>query len=266
MDLEKDDLDEIEEKSAILPLATRGEPLSVRGFPVYSLPEGNRVCTFQQIPFNLFPSEAYHCQRTMRTLTAFVHMEQLTKEPLQNFSEILKRCLRGDTSAFREIVREFQEYVFSIALRVLCNEEDANDVVQESFIRVWNNLSRYDSAVKFSTWLYAIVTNLCYDRLRVRKRNRSRTLDDVDASLLASIATEHNPEQLYTNKEIAKMISLLTEELPPKQKLVFVLRDLEGLNVREVCGILNLSESSVKTNLVYARRYLRQHLEPFISE
>ena len=193
-------------------------------------------------------------------------MEQPTNVPIQNFSEILQRSLKGDVNAFRNIVEEYQKYVFSIALRTLCDEEDAKDVVQESFIRVWNNLSLYRPAVKFTTWLYTIVTRLCYDKLRSRKRNRTRRLEEIDTSLLASFAAEHDPEKLYSNKEIGEVMSILTEELPEKQKLVFVLRDLEGFSVREVSEILDVSESSVKTNLVYARRYLRQHLEPFVSE
>ncbi len=199
-------------------------------------------------------------------MTAFDPKEQPTNVPIQNLNEVLNHCLNGDTKAFRDVVVEYQKFVFSIALRTLCDEEDANDVVQESFIRVWNNLSLYRPAVKFTTWLYTIVTRLCYDKLRSRKRNRTRRLEEIDTSLLASFATEHNPEQLYSNKEIAEAMSILTKELPEKQKLVFVLRDLEGLSVREVSDILHISESSVKTNLVYARRHLRHQLEPFISE
>lgn len=193
-------------------------------------------------------------------------MEQPTNEPAQNLSENLERCLNGDMNAFRPIVEEHQQYVFSIALRMLSDEEEANDVVQDSFIRVWKNLSFYRPTMKFTTWLYTIVTRLCYDKLRARRRIRTRRLEEIDASLLASLASEHNPEQLYTNKELVQTMSILTEELPHQQKFVFVLRDLEGFSVREVSEMLNVSEGSVKTNLVYARRYLRQRLEPFISE
>ena len=161
-------------------------------------------------------------------------------------------------------MEEFQLYAYALAFRTLADEEDAKDVVQETFIRLWNNLRRYDPSVKFTTWLYSIVINLCYDSLRSRRARRAA--DTTDASLLASIATEDNPERTLDNAELGALIGTLTEELPPKQRMVFVLRDLQGLSIREVCDILHLSEGSVKTNLVYARKHLRGKLEPYISE
>lgn len=197
---------------------------------------------------------------------AFILTEQSTDLPVQHLAEILDRCIGGDLSAFRPLVEEYQGYAFAVAFRVLCDEEEAKDVVQESFVRVWKNLSHYNREVKFTTWMYSIVTNLCYDRLRSRKKRKTTVVDGVDPSLFASLTAEDNPERLYNNKELAGVITMLTEKLPPKQKIVFVLRDLQGLSVHEVSNILQLSEGSVKTNLVYARRYLREQLTPFISD
>ena len=199
-----------------------------------------------------------------KTADGFSTTEQSTDVPLQNFSEILDRCLGGETGAFRFVVEEYRSYVYALAFRVLTDEEDAKDVVQDTFIRLWNNLRRYDPDVKFTTWLYSIVINLCYDKLRSRRARR--TVDTTDASLLASFATEDNPGRMLDNAELATLIGTLTEELPPKQRMVFVLRDMQGLSIREVCDILHLSEGSVKTNLVYARKHLRGKLEPYISE
>ncbi len=158
-------------------------------------------------------------------------------------------------------MEEFQGYAFAVAFRVVCNEEDARDIVQESFIRVWNNFGRYDTAIKFTTWLYSIVTNLCLDALRARKRRPIPSTDDESISFLATTADCDDPEQSFSNKEMASTIGKLTDDLPPTQKIVFVLRDLQELSVKEVCEILGLSEGSVKTNLVYARRHIRQRLE-----
>jgi RNA polymerase sigma-70 factor, ECF subfamily len=179
-------------------------------------------------------------------------------------NEIIDRCNHGDLSAYRAIVEEYQGYAYAVAFRVICDEEDAKDIVQETFIRVWNNLNRYDPKVKFTTWLYTIVTNLCYDKLRSRKRKQTVLMNEADISMIASTEINENPEKLLTNNELAPIIETLTEELPPKQKMIFVLRDLQGLHIQEVCEILHLSKSSVKTNLVYARKYLRQKLEPFL--
>ena len=193
-------------------------------------------------------------------------MERSTSLQTQNVVETLERCCRGDISAFRSLVEEFQGYAFTLAFRVLCDEEEARDVVQETFLRVWSNLSRYDPAVKFTTWMYSIVTHLCYDSLRSKKRRGAAILDDLDPSLLSSLSVGDNPERLYSNKELAGLIAALTEKLPPKQKIVFVLRDLQELSVHEVSDILHISQSSVKTNLVYARKFLREQLTPFIAD
>jgi RNA polymerase sigma-70 factor, ECF subfamily len=181
---------------------------------------------------------------------------------MQNAHDILNRCKNGDTSAFRMLMEEYQGYAFALAFRIVCNEEDAKDIVQEAFIRVWKNIGRYDPAVKFTTWLYSIVTNLCFDAMRARKRMPAAAskagLEDV---VLASTALDDDPEKLFATHELASVIAALTETLPPTQRIVFVLRDLQQLSVREVCDILGLSEGSVKTNLVYARRCIRQRLE-----
>jgi RNA polymerase sigma-70 factor, ECF subfamily len=171
------------------------------------------------------------------------------------------RCTSGDTAAFRMLMEEYQGYAYAIAFRSVCDEEDARDIVQESFIRVWKNLARYDRAVKFTTWLYAIVTNLCVDRLRARKRTPALFPEGSEIRELASDAPDDDPQRVVETKEFASMVDALTNELPQKQRIVFVLRDLQELSIHEVCEILGLSESSVKTNLVYARRHIRQRLE-----
>jgi RNA polymerase sigma-70 factor (ECF subfamily) len=163
-------------------------------------------------------------------------------------------------------MEEYQSYAFAVAFRFLCDEEDAKDVVQESFIRVWKNFHRYNNAIKFTTWLYTIVTNRCYDKLRSRRTRNTTSIDDAGPSLLASLVSDQNPEREYTNAELGRLIETLTEKLPPKQKMIFELRDLQGLSIDEVCGILQISEASVKTNLVYARRHLREILKPYLSE
>lgn len=163
-------------------------------------------------------------------------------------------------------MEEYQSYAFAVAFRFLSDEEDAKDVVQDSFISVWKNFPRYNTAIKFTTWLYSIVTNRCYDKLRSGRTRNTTSIDDAGPSLLASLVSDQNPEREYFNAEIAQLVETLTEQLPSKQKMIFVLRDLQGLSIAEVCGVLQISEASVKTNLVYARRHLRERLKPYLSE
>jgi RNA polymerase sigma-70 factor (ECF subfamily) len=144
----------------------------------------------------------------------------------QILQEIIDQCNHGDLSAFWTVVEEYQGYAYAVAFRFICDEEDAKDIVQESFIRVWNNLNRYNSKVKFTTWFYTIVTNLCYDKLKSRKRKQTVLMNEVDISMIASTEINENPEKLLTNKELVSIIETLTEELPPKQKMIFVSRSV----------------------------------------
>jgi RNA polymerase sigma-70 factor, ECF subfamily len=158
-------------------------------------------------------------------------------------------------------MEEYQGYAFAVAFRIVCNEEDAKDIVQDAFIRVWTNFGSYNTANKFTTWLYSIVTNLCLDKLRARKRRHSSSIEEETIQYLASTADTEDPEKIYSNNELSSIIGALTEDLPPKQRIIFVLRDLQDLSVKEVCEILGLSEGSVKTNLVYARAHIRRQLD-----
>lgn len=174
---------------------------------------------------------------------------------------IISLCIGGDKTAFRKLVELYQSYAFALALRLLCNEEDAKDVVQECFIRVWNHLSKFNPNNKFTTWLYRIVTNLCYDRLKMKKRRRKVISTGLDDEYPVESPTHHNVEYEYSNKELTKMIETLAEELKPKQRMVFILRDLQDLSMGEVSKIMGLSVSSVKSNLYHARQNIRKRLE-----
>ncbi len=174
--------------------------------------------------------------------------------------DLIGLCIEGNRNAFEELVRRNQSYAFSLAFRVLTDEDEAKDVVQESFIRIWRHLKNYNKTIKFSTWLYKIVINLCYDRLRVKKRNKMRIDDsytDID-----SLYTDDSQdlEESISNKNLAEWIKYFSGSLSPKQKIVFVLRDLENLSIKEVSFMTNISISSVKTNLIHARKKIKEKL------
>jgi RNA polymerase sigma-70 factor (ECF subfamily) len=177
-----------------------------------------------------------------------------------HIAEIIGRCLRNERDAFRQLVEEHQRYVFSLAFRMLRDDEDARDVVQETFIRVWKNLHTFDVEAKFTTWLYTITVNLAYDLLKskTRKRRWFRT-PGSDESQEPAGATED--EMKIVNRDLAAKIRELAGSLPPKQQLVFVLRDLQDLTVDEVAHILSMSTGTVKTNLCYARKFIRAHMQ-----
>ncbi len=174
--------------------------------------------------------------------------------------DVLPASQKGDTSAFRTLVETYQGYAFSLAVRFLGNDEDAYDIVQETFIRVWKHLPSFDFRCKFTTWMYRIVINLCLDRSKTRDR-QNRLLDpaflgDVPMNLTTPIDLEDES----IKKELATIIAVLAGELPPRQQSVFILRDLQDQGVAEVSQILGISKSSVKTNLSHARRNIREKL------
>jgi RNA polymerase sigma-70 factor (ECF subfamily) len=175
--------------------------------------------------------------------------------------ETISRSRDGDAGAFARIVHEHQSYAYALAVRLLCNEHEAEDVVQESFVRVWINLPRYDVGVAFTTWLYTIVTNLCLDRMRSRKRIRrffsSATISDYD---IHGLSGPDSFESL-SNRDLVEIVHILTGRLTLTQRLVFTLRDLQQLSIHETAAVTGLSPASVKTHLSAARRRLRDLLQ-----
>lgn len=171
--------------------------------------------------------------------------------------DLTGKCVEGDVHAFETIVRQYQSFTFALAMRLLADEDEASDVVQESFVRVWKHINQYDPRKKFTTWLYTIVTNLSLDRLRAIKRNRRLFFPRDDNRDTEGVQVSDDVVEILSNQELAAMIKSLTAELPVKQRLVFALRDLQDLSVEEVAEIADMSIGSVKTNLHYARRRIR---------
>ncbi len=181
---------------------------------------------------------------------------------------IISRCQAGDKEAFRPLVERCQGMVFSVALKMLADEEEAKDVVQETFLRVWMNIGTYnpryhsecggsDTSKRFTTWLYAIASRLCLDRLK----NRARIIAlPEDESVLRRYASADGQRELE-NREWVAIVRLLAEGLSPKQRLVFTLSQLEGLSSEEVEEATGFTAKQVKSNLYVARQTIRERLK-----
>lgn len=169
---------------------------------------------------------------------------------------ILKKCRDGDKASFRWVVQTYQRMVFSLALKMLADEEEAKDVVQDTFIRVWQNLEGYDFQRPFATWLYTIATRLCLDRLR---RMHIKPMPQ-DETVLRRFADEADTERTLENSEWTSIVRLLAAELSEKQRLVFTLCQLEGLSMAEVERISGIDVGKVKSNLHAARQKIRKRL------
>lgn len=167
--------------------------------------------------------------------------------------EVIEKCRNGSLHDFRRLVELISPFAFSVAFRILADEEQAKDIVQETMITLWKTIKKINSPGSFMTWLYRIVVNKCYDQLRRRKRNPEFTADEKTWVLISNKITE-NPSSGIEERETAQIINLLTDRLSPKQKAVFVLTDLEEMSNEEVSLITGMSRINVKANLHYARK------------
>lgn len=180
---------------------------------------------------------------------------------------LVKRTLRGDTYAFDELVKTYQNKVYMLAYRYMGNEDDANDMAQESFIKAFRSLRSFKGDASFGTWIYRITTNVCLDELRRRKRKivplsldePLATLDGdefereiADTSLAADV--------VYERKEFTQNIQLLLDEMRPEHKAVIVLRDVMDLSYEEIAIVLDCSIGTVKSRISRARIILQKKL------
>jgi RNA polymerase sigma-70 factor (ECF subfamily) len=169
----------------------------------------------------------------------------------------LQQFLMGCPLAFEAIVDIYGKRIFALSFKLLRDEEDARDAAQETFIKIWNKRHTFHQTMKFSTWIYAIASHECYDRLRKQKvRNRS-----VHEEVCLKIPSHEDQENDFINKELAQLINAYTCNLTAKQRLVFTLRDIEGLEITEIVTITGLTPAKIKSNLYLARQTVRQMLE-----
>jgi RNA polymerase sigma-70 factor, ECF subfamily len=176
----------------------------------------------------------------------------------ENLQETVKCIRNGDQAAFRKLVTIYQQPAYRLSFRILGNEEEARDAVQESFIRIWRKIGSYDPSREFIPWMYRIFVNTSTDRLRTIHRHTMIPFEQMAHNLEA--IQQDDPANSADNRELANLIKGLAEMLPEKQKLVFILRDIEGMTSEEVESITELNETSVKSNLYYARKSVRERL------
>ncbi len=171
--------------------------------------------------------------------------------------ETIERARNGDMVAFRSIVELHHDYFFGTAFRFLRNRDRAADVVQEAWIRIWKHLPSYRPEIKFTTWSYRIVIHLCLDTVRSdgRRRNVSAPLDLPEAANAASGGDD--PDRSLDLRDLCDRILEASRTLPPKEQLVFQLRDVEDLSIEEIAGIMEISEGAVRANLCHARKRIR---------
>lgn len=178
---------------------------------------------------------------------------------MRDEGELIRAAVDGDTEAVSELVRRKREQVVRIAYQVTGDWEDAVDVSQGVFVRLWKGLGRYDPSRRFDTWLYRITVNAAIDLVRSRERGL-QPLPDEPQELPASPGRA-SAESALDLAELRRAFARLSARLAPKQRAAFVLREIEGLETAEVARIMNVAESTVRNHLLQARRVLRLGLE-----
>jgi RNA polymerase sigma-70 factor (ECF subfamily) len=178
---------------------------------------------------------------------------------------LVAKAKAGDSSAFSELVEHYQRRVFRMAKQITQNEEDAEDVLQETFLKAYSHLEDFQGNSKFYTWLVRIAVNEALMKLRKRRSDKTVPLDDpIDTGedvVVREIAVwEDDPEQRYSREELGAILDDAIQSLKPAYRTVFVLRDIEELSIEETAEVLGLSISAVKSRLLRARLQLREKL------
>jgi RNA polymerase sigma-70 factor (ECF subfamily) len=176
--------------------------------------------------------------------------------------DLIEECRGGNLNNFRRLVEATTPDAFALAFRMLGDEEQAKDVVQETMITIWMKLNKMRSASTYKTWTYRIVLNKCYDELRKRKRNPEFIADGKTWAIISDTLSDRFSSELE-NKEISGIINLLTARLSPKQKTVFILADIEELSHDEISVITGMGKTMIKSNLHYARENISKMIEKF---
>ncbi|MGE5567907.1 MAG: sigma-70 family RNA polymerase sigma factor [Rhodospirillales bacterium] len=183
---------------------------------------------------------------------------------------LVAQAQRGEVDAFTELVNRYEAGIFRLARHITQNPEDAEDVLQETFLKAYEHLEDFQGNSKFYTWLVRIAVNQSLMKLRKRKSDASVSLDEPfdtgEENLTREIAVwDPNPELIYSREEIRAILEKAVESLPPAFRAVFALRDIEELSTEETAAILNLSVPAVKSRLLRARLRLREKLTRYFK-
>ncbi|MEW6227057.1 MAG: sigma-70 family RNA polymerase sigma factor [Bacillota bacterium] len=191
---------------------------------------------------------------------------------------LVRRCREGEGTAFEEMVATYYRRIWNIAFRMIGDADNADDIAQEVFVRVYRSIRRFRRRSSFTTWLYRITVNLCTDFLRRHRRQAMLSLDQLEAEnhrltpdpvAAGQAAGTHNPSgnplrEVETTELRAELKEAILA-LPESYRLVIALRDIEGLSYREIASVLRCPEGTVMSRLFYAKRALREKLGRYVE-
>ncbi len=190
--------------------------------------------------------------------------------PFDQDLALVHACKSGNAAAFEELIKRYDTKLFRIAQHITHNREDAQDAVQEAFLKVFRKLTQFQENSQFSTWLTRITVNESLMKLRKQRHNKEFSIDNnfesEDHSLTSELADwARNPEELYRGFELRNILRSELQELQPGLRVVFVLRDIEGLSTEETAEVLESTPVAVKARLWRARLKLRERLSKYFG-
>jgi RNA polymerase sigma-70 factor (ECF subfamily) len=185
-------------------------------------------------------------------------------------SVLVTQAREGDTTAFGELVRRYENKIFRLAQHITQNREDAEDVLQETFLKAYEHLDQFQGNSKFYTWIVRIAVNQALMKLRRRKTDKSVSIDEnidtgEDTIVREIAAWGEDPEQRFSREELGEILDSAIQSLEPPYRSVFVLRDIEDLSTEETAEALDLSIPAVKSRLLRARLQLREKLTRYFK-
>ena len=208
----------------------------------------------------------------MMGLSPVLAMSAMSSSPIEIDDEgaIVAQARLGNATAFNELLRRYERKIFRLAMHITQNREDAEDVLQESFLKAYEHLDQFQGQSKFYTWIVRIAVNQALMKLRKRKTDRSVSLDETidtgeDTIGREIAAWDENPEQQYSREELNRILTGAIDGLAPIYRAVFVLRDIDGLSTEEAAEALDLSVPAVKSRLLRARLQLREKLNRYFK-
>lgn len=191
---------------------------------------------------------------------------------LQNETELVAQAQTGDAAAFTALVKQYDRHLYRLALNITRNPEDAKDVLQESLLKAYVNLGRFEGKSRFYTWLVRIAMNEALMKLRKTRGDKEVSLDEGregdDGSFMPTEIEDwgENPEARYSQTELQQILGSAIDALTLPYRVVFQLRDVDGLSIEETAETLALSAAAVKSRLLRARLQLREALSPYFQK
>jgi RNA polymerase sigma-70 factor (ECF subfamily) len=185
-------------------------------------------------------------------------------------AEQIEKARKGDARAFGDLIGKYERKIFRLAQHITQNREDAEDVLQETFLKAYEHLSQFQGNSKFYTWIVRIAVNQALMKLRKRKTDKTVSMDEgidtgEDIVVREIAAWDEDPEQRYSREELNEILTAAVDSLAPAYRTVFVLRDVEDLSTEETAEALELSIPAVKSRLLRARLQLREKLTKFFK-